>query len=207
MAKAITLKTLNATSIAIVKASAKIDDRIQEHLVNIANHINGIGNGDTSPASFFVSLLGQSGIRRDAIVRWIVDLAGCVWKPEEVKFGRRKNFKYDAEKAVATRWTEYTPQHDSFKGFDLEAQIKKLVERAAERMAEVPSLDKEKAAKIVVNIDKLNALRAILDLPPTVAAKEAQEAHASEKAVRKARKAQANPAPAQTTSDAPAAIH
>lgn len=207
MAKAITLKTLNATSIAIVKASAKIDDRIQDHLVNIANHINGIGNGDTSAASFFVSLLGTSGIRRDAIVRWIVDLAGCTWKPDELKFGRRKNFKYDAEKAAETRWTTYTQQHDSFKGFDLEAQIKKLVERAAERMAEVPSLDKDKAAKIVVNIDKLNALRAILDLPPTVTAKEAQKAHASEKAGRKAQKEQTAPIQPKATSEAPAAIH
>lgn len=198
-----TLKQLNAVSINIVKASAKIDDRIQAHLVNIAAHINGAGNGDTSAASFFVSLLSSSGLRRDAIVRWIVDMAGCTWKPDELKFGRSKNFKYDAEKAKSTRWTDYTPQHDSFKGFDLNAKIEALVKQAAERMAEVPSLDAEKAGKIKINLDKLNALRALIDLEPTVSGKDAKEK------VTKAKVSKTSaPAVAPVVSNpAPAAMH
>lgn len=157
----INLKTLNATSEMLVRASGKLDKKIAEHLVNIARHINGAGNGDVSAANYFFDLIGKSsGIRKQAIGNWLIAYAGCSWNGEKKKFGRAKNFTFDERAAVENPWYKFTPQPD-FQPFDLEAKLRSILKKAMEMKD-----DTEHADKIKIRKDLLNGLERMLDPKP-----------------------------------------
>jgi hypothetical protein len=155
------LKTLNATSEMLVRASGKLDKKIAEHLVNIARHINGAGNGDVSAANYFFDLIGKSsGIRKQAIGNWLIAYAGCSYNQEKKKFGRTKSFTFDERAAVENPWYTFTPQPE-FQPFDLEAKLKSLLKKAMELKD-----DAEHAGKIKIRKDLLNGLERMLDPKP-----------------------------------------
>lgn len=155
------LKKLNATSEMLVKASGTIDKRIASHLVDIAKHINGAGNGDVSAANYFFSLLSStSGVRKDAVGNWLMAYAGCSWNQDKKKFGRKKDFTFSEQLATENPWYKFTPQKE-FKPFDLDAAIKALLKRANNALE-----DTENEGKHKVNKDHLKMLEAILDPKP-----------------------------------------
>ena len=154
-----TLKKLNATSEMLVRASGQIDKKIAAHLVNIADHINGAGNGDVSAANHFFALLtSTSGVRKDAIGNWLMAYAGCSWNAEKKQFGRKKDFAYDKQAGVENPWYVFTKQKE-FTPFDLDKALKQLVTKAKAKLAEEALEHKGH----VVNKAHLRALECIIN--------------------------------------------
>ena len=161
------LAKLNAESDLLVGAGKTLDKRIHHHLVNIADHINGKGNGDTTAANYFFSkLTSSSGIRRDAIGNWLIAFAGCAWNAEAKKFGRQRNFKYDHKAATENPWFKFTKQAE-FKPFDLEKALASLIKKA-----EAALLDDNKDHHHKVPKDLLNKVIALRDAKPLPKASE-----------------------------------
>lgn len=155
------LKSLNATSEMLVRASGTIDKRIAAHLVNIAKHINGAGNGDVSAANYFFSLLtSTSGVRKDAIGNWLMTYAGCSWNADKKQFGRKKGFVFDLEAATKEPWYVLTPQKE-FKPFNLEAALASLIKKAHKALE-----DEEHASEHKVNKSVLNTLEMLASGTP-----------------------------------------
>lgn len=156
-----TLKSLNATSSMLVAASGTIDKRIAAHLINIAKHINGAGNGDVSAANFFFSLLSStSGLRRDAIGNWLMAYAGVSWNAQKKQFGRKKNFVFEEQLATENPWYMFTKQAP-FKPFDLDKALKAILNKAKAALE-----DEEHAAEHKVRKDQLRLLEAMLSDKP-----------------------------------------
>lgn len=144
------LKKLNATSEMLVKASGTIDKRIATHLVEIAKHINGAGNGDVSAANYFFSLLtSTSGVRKDAIGNWLMAYAGCSWNTEKKQFGRKKDFTFELQNAVENPWYKFTKQAE-FKPFDLEKALASLLKKAENALGDVEHEKQHKINKRVL---------------------------------------------------------
>lgn len=155
------LKKLNATSEMLVKASGTIDKRIAAHLVDIAKHINGAGNGDVSAANYFFSLLtSTSGVRKDAIGNWLMAYAGCSWNAEKKQFGRKKGFTFSEQLAVENPWYKFTPAKE-FKPFDLDKALAALIKKAHAALEDEEHADKHKVRK-----DRLVAIEALLSDKP-----------------------------------------
>lgn len=153
------LKKLNATSEMLVRATGQIDKKIAAHLVAIADHINGAGNGDVSAANHFFSLLtSTSGLRKDAIGNWLMAYAGCSWNAEKKQFGRKKDFAYDKQAAVENPWYVFTKQKE-FQPFDLDKALKQLVTKAKAKLAEEALEHKGHA----INKAHLRALECIIN--------------------------------------------
>ncbi len=153
------IKKLNSTSEMLVRASGSIDKRLAAHLVDIAKHINGAGNGDVSAANHFFSLLtSTSGVRKDAIGNWLMAYAGCSWNAEKGKFGRKKDFAYDKQAGVENPWYVFTKQKE-FTPFDLDKALKQLVTKAKAKLAEEALEHKGH----VVNKAHLRALECIIN--------------------------------------------
>lgn len=152
-----TLKHLNDTSAMLVRASGQVDKRIAVHLVAIAKHINGIGNGDVSAANYFFGLMtATSGLRKDAIGNWLMAYAGCSWNAEKKQFGRKKDFQFDEQAATENPWFKFTKQAE-FKPFDLDKALKNIIAKAKGALE-----DTENAEKHAVNKAHLRALELIL---------------------------------------------
>lgn len=169
-----TLKSLNSVSEMLIKASGSLDKRIAQHLVNIAKHINGAGNGDVSAVNYFWGLLtagGRSGLRHDAIGNWLLAYAGVSWNTEKKQYGRKKGFVFSEQLAVENPWYLFTKQAP-FKPFDLDAAIKALIKKAHNALED----GSEEAKKHNVNKEHLKALEAMLsDKPAAYVVKEETE--------------------------------
>lgn len=169
------LKTLNARSETLLRASAQVDKAIAHHLVEIAKHVNGKGNGDTSAVNYFWSLLTagrKSGLRHDAIGNWLLAYAGVTWNAEKKRYNRKKDFDFDVKAATENPWYLFTKQAE-FKPFDLEKALKALITKATNALN-----DDDPEHKHSVNKDLLRRIEALADpkaLPKTADVK-AEEA-------------------------------
>lgn len=168
-----TLKSLNANSEMLVKAQGSMDKRVAAHLVNLAKHVNGVGNGDVSAVNYFWSLLtagGRSGLRHDAIGNWLLAYAGVSWNTEKKQYGRKKGFQFSEQLATENPWYLFTKQ-SPFKPFDLDAQIKAIIKKAHAALED----GSEEGKKHKVNKAHLVALEALLsDKPAAYVTKEEQ---------------------------------
>lgn len=157
------LKSLNATSEMLVRASGQLDKRIAAHLVAIANHVNGKGNGDTSAVNYFWSLVtagGKSGLRADAIGNWLLAYCGVTYNDKTKKYGRKRDFQYDVQLAVENPWYLFTKQAE-FKPFNLDKALAALIKKAHTALE-----DTEHSDKHVVSKDMLKRIEALLDSKP-----------------------------------------
>lgn len=178
------LKTLNARSETLLRASAQVDKAIAHHLVEIAKHVNGKGNGDTSAVNYFWSLLTagrKAGLRHDAIGNWLIAYCGVTWNADKKRYNRKRDFQFDLRAAEENPWYMFTKQSE-FKPFDLEKALASLL-----RKAEAALNDEEHRNEHKINKELLRKLVAINDpkaLPKEndvkaeepAAAEEAQEA-------------------------------
>lgn len=155
------LKKLNSTSEMLVKASGTLDKRIAAHLINIAKHINGAGNGDVSAANYFFSLLtSTSGVRKDAIGNWLMAYAGCSWNADKKRFGRKKDFVFDEQMATENPWYKFTKQAE-FKPFDLDRALKAILKKAHAALEDTDHVGEHK-----VNKDLLKKVESLFDPTP-----------------------------------------
>lgn len=161
------LKTLNSRSETLLRASAQVDKAIAHHLVEIAKHVNGKGNGDTSAVNYFWSLLTagkKAGLRHDAIGNWLLAYCGVTWNAEKKRYNRKKEFVFDVQAATENPWYLFTKQSE-FKPFDLEKALKALIKRANSALE-----DEEHSKEHKVSKDMLKRVEALFDpkaLPKT----------------------------------------
>lgn len=162
------LKTLNSRSETLLRASTQVDKAVAHHLVEIAKHVNGKGNGDVSAVNYFWALLtagGKSGLRHDAIGNWLLAYAGVTWNAEKKRYNRKKDFVFDLRAAEETPWYSFTKQA-AFKPFDLEKALAALIKRAHNALEDTS----EEAKANKVNKEVLKRLETLLDpkaLPKT----------------------------------------
>ena len=153
------LKTLNSRSTVLVGASKQVDKAIAHHLVQIANHVNGKGNGDTSAVNFFWSLLTAgktSGIRADAIGNWLLAYAGVTYNDKTQKYGRKRDFQYSEQLATENPWYSFTKQAE-FKPFDLDKALAALIKKAHNALE-----DSEHAKEHKVSKETLRKIEALI---------------------------------------------
>jgi len=161
------LKTLNARTETLLRASTQVDKAIAHHLCEIAKHVNGKGNGDVSAVNYFWSILtagGKSGLRHDAIGNWLIAFCGVTWNAEKKRYNRKKDFTFDLRAAEESPWYTFTKQ-SAFKPFDLDKALAALIKRANAALE-----DAEHAKEHKVNKDMLKRIEALLDpkaLPKT----------------------------------------
>ncbi len=149
------LKALNSVTDTLVAASGTIDKRIAAHLVEIAKHINGAGNGDVSAANYlFSKITNLSGIRKQAIGNWLLEFAGCSWNAQKKQFGRKKEFHFDLQLAVENPWYKFTAQPE-FKPVDSLALIKAAVGKMKKAIEDTEHTDHQ------VNKEHLRSLTAL----------------------------------------------
>lgn len=154
------LKQLNARSETLIGASKQVDKAIAHHLAQIANHVNGKGNGDTSAVNYFWSLLTAgktSGLRADAIGNWLLAYCGVTYNDKTKKYGRKKDFQYSEQLATENPWYSFTKQAE-FKPFDLEKALKALLKKAENALADTEHANEHKVSK-----DLLKKVEAIFD--------------------------------------------
>lgn len=157
------LKTLNSRSETLLRASAQVDKAIAHHLVEIAKHVNGKGNGDTSAVNYFWSLLTagrKSGIRHDAVGNWLLAYCGVTWNADTKKYNRKRDFTFDVRAAEENPWYLFTKQAE-FKPFDLEKELLRIINRAKKALE-----DNDPEHKHVVNKARLTELERLLDKKP-----------------------------------------
>lgn len=160
---------LKNRSIEIAKSAKSLGVEIHKHNMSIARHI--AETRDVTLASHFVKLLmnskdgeSRSIVRADAVKNWFEAFGFCTWgKTKDGKEGFKLHktaldqIEADHFKvASANPWNVYT-KAKPFQIFDLEAAIKSLVKRAADKINETgPNGETHK-----VNTATLEALKAI----------------------------------------------
>ncbi len=155
------LKSLNTMSDRLVRASGKIDVMIHNHLVAIAVHINGEGNGDVSAANYlFSKITSMSGLRKQAIGNWLSEFAGCSWNADKKQFGRKKGFVFVLQSAEENPWFKYTAQPE-FKPVDGLALVKAAIKKMENALA-----DEEHAAEHKIDKGLLRSLKALVEDKP-----------------------------------------
>ncbi|CCI88838.1 hypothetical protein BN109_002 [Yersinia phage phi80-18] len=160
-APSMTAKELDAAIKSVCDDSVSLQDRIHDVAVEIMLHTH--KHGDYTRAQSLVDNLGK-GIRAKALVEWfhkagltVDDVKGFTAfnKPVMVK---------NWEVCLKTRWYSMKPENP-FAGFDLDAEIAKLIKRAeaaVKKNEELPA-DAERAEDFKMNVvaDKLATLRTL----------------------------------------------
>lgn len=167
-APSMTAKQLDAAIKSVCDDSISLQDRIHDVAVEIMLHA--YKHGDYTRAQSLVDNLGK-GIRAKALVEWfhksglyVDDVKGFTGFNTLVMV---KNW----EVCLKTRWYTMKPENP-FAGFDLDAEIARLVKRAESALkknAELPA-DAERAKDFKMNVatERLAALRAMM-LPTATA--------------------------------------
>lgn len=156
----VTIKQINARSVQIGKASAKLANDIHSHSVTIAAFIKETGN--VTPAGVFITAL-STGTRREAVAAWFGGLVGVnLTKNDDgtITAKRQKAFpldQIDLDQCKAISPFDYAPEKD-WKQFDLMKMLEGVVKRAEKAQEEGAPEGKSHA----IPADKLAAIKAIL---------------------------------------------
>lgn len=157
-----TTKQMDAAMASVIATSNKLQDEI--HDVAVAIMLHAYNHADFTRAQQLVDGLGK-GVRRAALVEWFTQ-AGLKVSEKEQKFnGFNKAKMADKwEKCKATPWYNLKPENP-FAGFDLDAEIAKLLKRAQKAMdtnAALPAdAERPEGFKFSCDVDKLTKLRNI----------------------------------------------
>lgn len=151
----LTLKQIDAEITSVVDASKTLQSRIQELAVAIMLHT--YNHGDYSRAQTLVDSLGE-GVRRSALVAWF-HKAGLDVDEQKgfVGFNKPVMEKNWAD-VKASPWYSMKPERP-FEGFDMKAELERLIKKAEKAMktaAETPEMD---AALMKVTPEQIKALR------------------------------------------------
>lgn len=159
-APTMTIKAMDAAIAGVIDDSMKLQDRIHEVAVAIMLHC--YKHADFSRAQVLVDGLGK-GMRRKALVEWFQS-AGLKVNEKEQKFSgfNAKKMEDRWAKCMAEPWYTMKPENP-FAGFDLDAELAKLLKRAQKAMETNAALpedaEKPEGFKFSCDADKLAALR------------------------------------------------
>ena len=100
------------------------------------------------------------GSRVNALREFIAKFGNVIYNEETKEFNYQKGKKADIEGAMESMWTEFKPEPE-FKGFDLEASIKKLLDQAV-KMAGDENPDHQ--SKINLDLEQLQQLGEVVGM-------------------------------------------
>lgn len=154
-----TAAALDKAIAGVIDDSMKLQDRIQEVAVAIMLHC--YKHNEFQRAQTLVDGLGK-GVRRSALVDWF-KMAGL--KVDEAKglFNGFNKAKMEDKwgKCLAEPWHTMKPENP-FAGFDLEAELKRLIakaEKAMKKDAATPETGRAEDYKMACSADALAQLR------------------------------------------------
>lgn len=110
------------------------------------------------------------GSRVNALREFIETFSGMSYSQEEKCFVNDKSKKADIKGAMGSVWTDFKPE-PQFKGFDLEASIKKLLDQAVKMAGDE---NPEHQSKIKLDLEQLQQLGDVVGMEISIA-KEAEE--------------------------------
>jgi hypothetical protein len=148
--------------IANAGASLKtMREKVQVASIGILMHAEKCG--DYRKANDLIDILGN-GINRASLQKFFVDFGGLKLDDDGKHFVAWKGKDYikgKFQEAKCTAWWSLK-EAPSYKGLDLEAKIATLIKQAESALDKRDELPEEDRAKVSVDLDKLNALRAII---------------------------------------------
>lgn len=153
------LENLKADIALAVESATTMRERVQTALVGCVSHwkLTGSNVGLADIVNTFIAELGN-GVNQKAVVAWCVKHLHMVPNADEDKllFMPVKASDLDTKAAANQLWYTMKPQQP-FAGFNLEAELVKLIKKA-EKAGKIT--DEEKADKIKVDAKLLSALKA-----------------------------------------------
>lgn len=150
-----TLAAIDKEIIAVVDASKTLQSRIQELAVGIMLHA--YNHGDYTRAQTLVEQLGE-GVRRSALVAWFNKAGLDVDEAKGFVGFNKKVMEKNWAEVKATAWYAMKPERP-FEGFDLKAELERLIKKAEKAMktaSETPDFD---TALMKVSPEQLTKLR------------------------------------------------
>lgn len=163
--KYVTPKDAEAVNGLINKAVRSVQKaRVDVQIAAVGILIHAEKHGDWTKANDLVTGLGNT-INGKALVEWFVQYGGLVIDEEAQAFSGWKGAEHIRERfqeAKAKMWWDLK-QANPFRGFDLEAALKKVIsdhEKVAKKMDELPEEDK---AKVKTQVNE-ETIRAVLKL-------------------------------------------
>ncbi|AKQ07672.1 hypothetical protein [Yersinia phage vB_YenP_ISAO8] len=154
-----TIAAMDKELTSVIKDSNKLQDRIQTLAVAIMLHC--YAHNEFQRAQALVDGLGK-GMRRTALVEWFQQ-AGLKVSKEEGKFNGFNKAKMEDKwgKCLAEPWYTMKPENP-FAGFDLEAELKRLIakaEKAMKKDADTPEDGRAEGYKMSCSAEQLASLR------------------------------------------------
>lgn len=159
-APTMTVKAMDAAIAGVIDDSMKLQDRIHEVAVAIMLHT--YKHADFSRAQVLVDGLGK-GVRRSALVEWF-KAAGLKVSEQEQKFNGFNKAKMEDKwgKCLAEPWHTMKPENP-FAGFDLDAELARLIAKAEKAMAKNSALpedaERPEGFKFACDAEKMATLR------------------------------------------------
>lgn len=139
----------------VIKASTSLQADIQKVAIQIVAHA--YKHGDYTRANTLVTGLGD-GVRKVALVEWF-NKCGMVVEDGANEFTgfNKKYAEKHFDEMKGTNWWTLKPQRP-FAGFDLMAEIARIVKKADKVQGDATLTDEEKA-QVLIDADALSALR------------------------------------------------
>lgn len=159
-APTMTVKQMDAAIAAAIESSKSLQAQIQD--VAVAIMLHAFKHGDYTRAQTLVDGLGE-GVRRKALVEWFHKAGLDVSEKDGLFVGfkpavMQKNW----EELLSTPWYKMKPENP-FSGFDLDAELARLIKRAEQAMkknAELPAdAELPEDFKMSCDVEKLATLR------------------------------------------------
>lgn len=149
------VKSLDTAIEKVIKSSQSLQADIQKVAIGIVAHA--YKHGDYTRANLLVVGLGD-GVRKVALVEWF-NKCGLVVEDGASEFTgfNKKYAEKHFDEMKSTNWWTLKPQRP-FSGFDLMAEIARVIKKA-DKMASDATLTDEEKAQVVIDADTLTALR------------------------------------------------
>lgn len=151
----VSIDALDKAIAKVIKASTNLQADIQKVAIQIVAHA--YKHGDYTRANTLVVGLGD-GVRKVALVEWF-NKCGMVVEDGASEFTgfNKKYAEKHFDEMKGTNWWTLKPQKP-FSGFDLMAEISRIVKKADKVQGDATLTDEEKA-QVLIDTDALSALR------------------------------------------------
>jgi hypothetical protein len=161
-APTMTVKQMDTAIAAAIESSKSLQGQIQD--VAVAIMLHAYKHGDYTRAQLLVDGLGE-GVRRKALVEWFHKSGLDVSEKDGLFTGfKSKVMEKNWSELLATPWYKMKPENP-FSGFDLDAELSRLIKRAEQAMkknAELPSdAELPEGFKMSCDAEKLATLRSL----------------------------------------------
>lgn len=143
-----------------IRAAGNVSKKVQLAAVAVLTHAK--EHGDYSKAKTLVDgLASAKSVRADSLVAWFIVFGGLKVdqaKPSDGFIGWQGADAIDLKGAEATMWDTVKKAPSPYRGFNLQAEIVKLITRADAAAAIIG----DDSAKVSIDAEKLAALRAMV---------------------------------------------